>query len=103
MRRWYLWVPVVMVASLMYWTVALGLGGLSLMAASALSAGQDLGMGMGTATYDQAVTNRYDQSYDPIVVHLEESVEPEDVNDDVGCGYTDQGDAAPTGPGQTAF
>jgi hypothetical protein len=90
-----------MVASLMYWTVALGLGGLSLMAASALSAGQDLGMG--GPTYDQAVTNRYDQSYDPIVVHLEESVEPEDVNDDVGCGYTDQGDAAPNGPGQTAF
>jgi hypothetical protein len=87
-----------MVASLMYWTVALGLGGLSLMAASALSCGQDLGMGVA----DQAVTNRYDQSYDPIVVHLEESVEPEDVNDDVGCGYTDQGDAA-SGPGQTAF
>jgi hypothetical protein len=101
MRRWYLWVPVVMVASLMYWTVALGLGGLSLMAASALSQGQDLGFG----PYDQAVTNRYDQSYDPIVVHLEESVEPEDVNDDVGCGYSDQrdqGDAA-SGPGQTAF
>jgi hypothetical protein len=93
-----------MVASLMYWTVALGLGGLSLMAASALSQGQDLGMGMGMGmpAYDQGVTNRYDQSYDPIVVHLEESIEPEDVNDDVGCGYTDQGDAA-SGPGQTAF
>ena len=102
MRRWYLWVPVVMVASLMYWTVALGLGGLSLMAASALSQGQDLGLGMGMPGYDQAVPNRYDQSYDPIVVHLEESVEPEDVNDEVGCGYTDQGDAA-SGPGQTAF
>jgi hypothetical protein len=90
-----------MVASLMYWTVALGLGGLSLMAASALSQGQDLGFGPS----DQAVANRYDQSYDPILVHLEESVEPEDVNDDVGCGYAterDQGDAA-SGPGQTAF
>ena len=100
MRRWYMWVPVVVVASLLYWTVALGLGGLSLMAASALSVRQDFSVEVS----DQATGNRYDQSYDPIVVHLEESVEPEDVNDDVGCGYSDPGDAAPgPGPGQTAF
>jgi hypothetical protein len=102
MRRWFLWAPVVMVASMLYWTVALGLGGLSLMAASALSVGQTLPV----AGLEQA-GGRYDQSYDPILVHLEESSEPQDVNDNAGCGYSST-DAEPQpgdepGPGQTAF
>lgn len=32
MRKLAVWMPVLMVASLLYWTLALGLGGLSLMA-----------------------------------------------------------------------
>ena len=31
MRKWIPWVPVLMFGSLVYWTVALNLGGLSLM------------------------------------------------------------------------
>lgn len=99
MRRWYIWVPVVMVASLFYWTVALGLGGLSLMAASALSINPELGAELADPTGGA----RFDQSYDPITVHLEESIEPQDVNDDPGCGYSaDPGDGS-SGPGQTSF
>jgi hypothetical protein len=30
MRKWAIWIPVLMVAAMLYWTVALGLGGLSL-------------------------------------------------------------------------
>ncbi len=99
MRRWFLWFPVVMVGSLFYWTVALGLGGLSLMAVSAVSSGLPEPMELNVS------------SSIPIVVHLEESAEPEDVNDNVGCGYP--GEAQPyvdeaaadaaSGPGQTAF
>jgi hypothetical protein len=37
MSRWLLWMPALMVGALFYWTVALGLGGLSLVAVSALS------------------------------------------------------------------
>ena len=31
MRRWFMWIPVLMVASLLFWTLALALGGMSLM------------------------------------------------------------------------
>jgi len=87
-----MWLPVVMVASLLYWTVALGLGGMSLMAVSALSGsdgagGFAIGASSGGDT-DTALTTppRDGYGYEPIVVHLEESVEPEDVDDNPGCG-----------------
>ena len=35
--RWVAWMPLLFVAAFLYWSVALGLGGLSLMAASAIS------------------------------------------------------------------
>ena len=90
-RRWLVWLPVVMVASLLYWTVALGLGGMSLMAVSALSgsdgAGGGLGLSAGTGSdTDTAQATPPRDGYEPIVVHLEESVEPEDVDDNPGCG-----------------
>ena len=94
-RRWLVWVPVLMVASLLYWTVALGLGGMSLMAVSALSSGQE-GVGFGldvSATTADTDTDTAEASpprdgYEPILVHLEESVEPEDVDDNSGCGLS---------------
>jgi hypothetical protein len=94
-RRWLIWLPVVMVASLLYWTVALGLGGMSLMAVSALSgsdgAGGGLGLGPGSGAgadteTDTAPASPPRDGYEPILVHLEESVEPEDVDDNPGCG-----------------
>jgi len=86
-RSWLVWLPVLMVASLLYWTVALGLGGMSLMAVSALS-GNDGAGGIGMAgggDTDTAPASARD-GYEPIIVHLEESVEPEDVDDNPGCG-----------------
>lgn len=94
-QRWLVWLPVVMVASLLYWTIALGLGGMSLMAVSALSgsdgAGGGLGLGADTDT-GQATLSR--DGYEPIVVHLEESVEPEDVDDNPGCGLAPGNDGS---------
>jgi hypothetical protein len=104
-RRWLVWFPVLMVGSLLYWTVALGLGGMSLMAVSAMSAGaQGLGSegvgaviggggGLGEADTAQAMPPR--DGYEPIIVRLEESVEPEDVDDNAGCGLSPG--AFPTG------
>jgi hypothetical protein len=97
-----------MVASLLYWTVALGLGGMSLMAVSALSQEHDAQLftlpPSGGDTDSSASTSSRD-GYEPIVVRLEESVEPEDVDDNPGCGLSGgtstAGDAdgtpAPTG------
>jgi hypothetical protein len=89
-RRWLVWIPVLMVASLLYWTVALGLGGMSLMAVSALSQEHDPQLftlpPSGGDTDTAAATSR--DGYEPIVVHLEESVEPEDVDDNPGCGLS---------------
>ena len=89
-RRWLVWIPVLMVASLLYWTVALGLGGMSLMAVSALSQDREpadvvFRGAMGGET-DTAEATAPRDGYEPIVVRLEESVEPEDVDDNPGCG-----------------
>jgi len=44
MRKLILWIPVLMVGSLMYWTVALNFGGMSLVAlSSCVLPGEDLG------------------------------------------------------------
>ena len=93
-RRWLVWLPVIMVASLMYWTVALGLGGMSLMAVSALSGNDGTGsLGLsaarGDTDTDTAAAPR--DGYEPILVHLEESVDPEDVDDNPGCGLSASG------------
>jgi hypothetical protein len=90
-RRWLVWIPVLMVASLLYWTVALGLGGMSLMAVSALSQDREPGSLIGGTTpmggdTDTAEATAPRDGYEPIVVRLEESVEPEDVDDNPGCG-----------------
>ncbi|HVV53140.1 MAG TPA: hypothetical protein VHO06_26015 [Polyangia bacterium] len=80
--RWVAWMPLLFVAAFLYWSVALGLGGLSLMAASALSS--DLvpaGEVMGPTAVEPA-PGRADV---PIMVHLEESAEPEDVDDNAGA------------------
>ena len=45
MRKLILWVPVLMVGSLMYWTIALNFGGMSLVAlSSCVLPGEDLGV-----------------------------------------------------------
>jgi hypothetical protein len=100
MRSWVVWIPALMVGGLVYWTVALGLGGLSLMTVSSLSGGEG-GTGMidvmpgvmpsaAATAIDTGGVGAPRDGYEPILVHIEESAEPEDVNDNVGCGLTDE-------------
>ena len=85
MRRWFMWIPVLMVASLLFWTLALSLGGMSLMAANKLS----LVESHWPCTHQEASADMDGagsrNGYDPIVVHIEESGEPEDVDDNPGA------------------
>ena len=113
--RWIVMLPVLMVGSLLYWSVAIGLGGLSLMTASALSAtnvrvmlpqqGADTGDSMSPLQVDVGDGMVPAGS---IMVRLEESVEPEDVNDNAGAaGFTvptdDQQVIVTPGPGATSY
>ena len=113
MRKWAIWIPVLMVASLLYWTVALGLGGLSLFAVTALDCGPDAaGAGQGAGS---AIGAMVSDSYTPITVNI---VDPMAAADDDGdeaddnTGVTvdlveDPTPAPPAtdrnGPGATAF
>jgi hypothetical protein len=76
--------PLLFVAAFLYWSVALGLGGLSLMAASAISG--DLQDGPeGPQLAPSVMEPAPGHTIEPIVIHLEESAEPEDVNDNAGA------------------
>jgi hypothetical protein len=110
--RWIVLLPVLMVGSLLYWSVAIGLGGLSLMTASALSVtnvrvmmpqqGADTGEAMSPVDVGDGMVPA-----GTIMVHLEESVEPEDVNDNAGAaGFTvptDDQQVIIAGPGSTSY
>ncbi len=100
--RWVAWMPLLFVAAFLYWSVALGLGGLSLMAASAISGDCDLTRGLEPSVMEPVPGHTVEPD-NSIVVHLEESAEPEDVNDNLGAvGLTDTSDDDGTGrlPGQ---
>jgi hypothetical protein len=93
--RWLLWIPVLMIAALLYWTVALGLGALSLMAVTQLSVGEGAGVSptdVALATPDTGGggVGAPRDGFEPILVRIEESAEPEDVDDNAGCGLTDE-------------
>ena len=80
--RWVAWMPLLFVAAFLYWSVALGLGGLSLMAASAISGDLDEGPDLAPSVMEPAPGHALSE---PIVIRLEESAEPEDVNDNAGA------------------
>jgi hypothetical protein len=100
--------PVLMVGSMFYWSLAIGLGGLSLMAASSMQVvpgpadSVELVPSMDVADTIDSIRPG------SITIHLEESAEPEDVNDNSGAaGFPvtnddDQAMAIP-GPGVTSF
>ena len=106
--RWLVLLPVLMVGSLLYWSVAIGLGGLSLVAASALSVSTDSSMAVAPTSETGVATLDLGDGMTPIMVHLEESVEPEDVNDNAGAaGFAQPADdtqmTVTPGPGSTSF
>jgi hypothetical protein len=111
--RWVAWMPLLFVAAFLYWSVALGLGGLSLMAASAISGDLEYGSEgpeLAPSVMEPAPGHA---SIEPIVIRLEESAEPEDVNDNAGAvmpadqvgnqidGQIDDNDGTGRLPGQT--
>jgi hypothetical protein len=61
---------------------------MSLMAVSALSQEHDSQMFTLPPSGGDTDTATSRDGYEPIVVHLEESVEPEDVDDNPGCGLS---------------
>lgn len=80
--RWVALLPLVLVGSMMFWSVALGLGGLSLLAVTGLTAGDD---GAAVEEIAPSATEPVSGHADPITVHIETSAEPEDVNDNAGA------------------
>src|SRR5262245_19790629 len=103
MRRWMLWIPDLMVASLFYWTLTLGLGGLSLMALTELSGGHYM------EVIPTPACGAEMQVDDSILVNLEPQVEEqvEEIDDQVddeadeadGVSACTAGDSA----GRTSF
>ena len=107
MRKWILWIPVLMVGSMVYWTIALNFGGLSLLALSTYAV---------PASSDEAIDLR--DSYQPITVNVgneeaataddDDSVDVDVVSDRDGVRSDQrravdlQGKPDP-GPGETAF
>ena len=86
--RWIAWMPLLFVAAFLYWSVALGLGGLSLMAASAISSGAESAPDFAASAVEPVSGHAVAE---PIVVRLEESAEPEDVNDNAWRLYEKRG------------
>jgi hypothetical protein len=106
--RWIVLLPVLMVGSLLYWSVAIGLGGVSLMMASALSASGDATLGVSTDTQPDPTAVDVVDGTNTITVHLEESEEPDDVNDNAGAAgfpqLTDDQQVTVTArPGSTSY
>jgi hypothetical protein len=123
MRKWILWIPVLMVGSLVYWTIALNFGGLSLIALSSFSVDPDGADGQALPVVKDG--------FQPITVNLSDtsdeapgagaaddsaSVTVDVVSDhdpgrgsddraagDRGAGDRGAGSRADQGPGDTAF
>ena len=91
--RWIAWMPLLFVAAFLYWSVALGLGGLSLMAASAITSGAESAADFSPSAVEPVSGHALAEPDNSIVVHLEESAEPEDVNDNAGAATLDTVDA----------
>jgi hypothetical protein len=92
--RWLAWMPLLFVGAFLYWSVAFGLGGLSLMAASTITSDVETSPDFSPSAVEpvsgQALAEPDNSTAQmvvtvPILVHLEESAEPEDVNDNAGA------------------
>jgi hypothetical protein len=83
---WAAYLPLLFIGAMMFWTVALGLGGWSLMVVSE-GVSEPAAVPSATATEPMPGTDVQpvlDRMPDRIPVQMEESQEPEDVNDNAG-------------------
>lgn len=127
MRKWILWLPVLMVGSLVYWTIALNFGGLSLIALTSLSIDSDgldgdaaLGAGPSIKDSYQSITVSFPDPGAPSGEGVDEtagaaartradddsssSVTVDVVSDhEPGSGEQSGAQRANQGPGDTAF
>jgi len=81
--RWMAVTPLLVIGSMLFWTLALGLGGVSLLAVTGFATPAEIQLAPSepAPTATEPVTGHMD----PITVHIEESTEPEDVNDNAGA------------------
>jgi hypothetical protein len=95
--RWMLLTPVLMVGSLLFWSLAITLGATSLQVASSFV--PPVAETAGATGSDDAPMSAemVDGMGGTIMIHLEESTEPEDVNDNVGAGDAEPAEAVPAG------
>jgi len=96
--RWVMAVPLLLVGSMLFWTTALGSGAISLLAVTGFAEvpqpSDDLpaaGEVAPTATEPMPGPSLGSQA-NPIMVHLQESAEPEDVNDNLGAAAPSESD-----------
>jgi len=100
---WVAWLPLLFVGAMLFWTIALGLGGLSLVTVTALSAADGMQVEVvippaPTATEPMPGSAASVVTADGIVVRLQESPEPEDVNDNAGAVTADALTVIEAGP-----
>jgi hypothetical protein len=110
--RWVICLPLLLVGSMMFWTMALGSGAISLLAVAGLSQASRASQPLDddAAQVEPAPTaaepapghalGNPANPTNPILVHLQESAEPEDVNDNLGAvapGEADQAEDDGTG------
>jgi hypothetical protein len=86
--RWAATLPLLLVGSMLFWTMALGSGAMSLLAVTGFAeiprTSDDLASD-GALSPTAAEPMPGQVSDNPILVHLQESIEPEDVNDNIGA------------------
>jgi hypothetical protein len=110
MARWIVALPLLMVGSLMFWGMAISMGGLSLMRAITLASPPEMLVGPAAAmpdSYDGASAGG------TIMIHLQESAEPQDLQDsrdsagdNTGAGGVvapDEQAVVVSGPGATSY
>ena len=84
--RWVAVMPLMLIGAMLFWTLALGLGGVSLIAMTGFTSEPELQLAPEIKDLAPTATEPVSGHVDPITVHIEESTEPEDVNDNAGAG-----------------
>jgi len=113
MRKWILWIPVLMVGSMVYWTIALNFGNLSLMALSTYAVGEYMDEGRDLRDSYQPITVQIpgteeanavpaDDDEQVVVDVVSEHEQLERVRSEQRRAADPHG-SPDTGPGKTAF
>lgn len=101
--RWVMAIPLLLVGSMLFWTTALGSGAISLLAVTGFAgvpqASDDLATPVEVAptAIEPMPGPTLGSPANPIMIHLQESAEPEDVNDNLGAALPSESDDDGTG------